>query len=173
MLSFSSVPLGFCKPPLMRRILRFAPLSNRVNRNRRYNSFKRMRLLANGFPPVTSTSMVKTAVAFMMSLMLLSIVAVCPLMACSISAGSDGGGNSCCHKSQPPPTSCPRTTVRDCPYFVLESGKIPNGASPIFTLILHHTSAAIGVPSHFAILPTDSRLPSSAGLFLRIRVLRV
>ena len=139
----------------------------------RYHDFKRMKRLANGFPSVTSTSLVKTAVAFMMALMLLTIVAICPLMACPITAGSDGGGESCCRKSQHPPISCPRTTVRDCPYFVLENGKTPNTASPIFTFIFHPTSTDSAVSPHLSIPPAESRLPNSAGLFLRIRVLRV
>jgi len=139
----------------------------------RYNSFKRMERLANGFSFLTSTSLMKTAVAFMMALMLLSIVAVCPLMACPITAGSDGGGESCCRKSQHPPTSCPRTTVRDCPYFILENGKTPNTASPIFTFIFHPTTTDTAVSLNVSILPAESRLPNSAGLFLRIREMRV
>src|SRR5438067_892681 len=115
----------------------------------------------------------KTAVAFMLALMLLSIVAVCPLMACSIAGGSDGGGESCCHKSQHPPASCPRTTVRDCPYFVLENGKTPDAASALFTICFHPILTDIAVSSHVSILPGESRLPNSAGLFLGIRVMRV
>ena len=139
----------------------------------RYNGFSRMKRFANGFPSVTSTSPMRTAVAVMMALMLLSIVAVCPLMACPITAGSSGGGESCCHKSQHPPTSCPRTTVRDCPYFVLENGKTPKPALPIFAFVFLPASTDIAVSSHLSILPAESRLPNSAGLFLRIRVLRV
>jgi hypothetical protein len=119
-----------------------------------------MKRLANGFPVLTSTSVMKTAVAFMMAFMLLSIVAICPIMACPMTAGSDGGGES-------------RTTVRDCPYFVLENGKTPNTASPIFNFIFHPTLTDSAVSSHSSILPAESRLPNSAGLFLRICMLRV
>ena len=139
----------------------------------RYNGSKRMKRFANGFPAETSTSRMKTAVAFMMALMLLSIVAVCPLMACPITAGPDGGSESCCHKSQHPPASCPRTTVRDCPYLVLENSKTPETAPPIAAFIFHPISTDIAVSSCFSILPAESRLPNAAGLFLLIRVMRV
>jgi hypothetical protein len=139
----------------------------------RYDGFQRMNRLANGFPSGTSTSVMKTVVACMMALMLLSIVAVCPLMACPIAAGSDSGGASCCRKSQHPPASCPRTTVRDCPYLVLENSKTPDTALPILAFILHPISTDIVVSSYFSILPAESRLPNSAGLLLRIRVMRV
>jgi hypothetical protein len=132
-----------------------------------------MKRIANGIPSGTTTSVMKTTVAFLMALMLLSIVAVCPLMACSIAVGPDAGGDSCCHKSQQPPASCPRTTVRDCPYFVLENAKTPKPAPAIFAFIFHPTSTDIAVSSHFSILPAENRLPNSAGLFLRIRVMRV
>ena len=142
-------------------------------RPRRYNGSKRMKRIANGLSSVASTSVMKTAVACMMALMLLSIVAVCPMMACSIAMGPDAGGDSCCHKSQQPPASCPRTTVRDCPYFVLENAKTPKPAPAIIAFTFYPVSTDIAVSSHFSILPAENRLPNSAGLFLRIGVMRV
>jgi hypothetical protein len=139
----------------------------------RYTGFKRMQRFANGFPSVTSTSLMKTAVAFMMALMLLSIVAVCPLMACAIAVGSDGGDESCCHKSQQAPASCPRTTVRDCPYVVLENAKTPGAGSPVVAFTFLPAATDIAVSPHCSILSAESRLPNSAGLFLRICVMRV
>jgi len=108
-----------------------------------------------------------------MALMLLTMLAISKIMACPITAGSDGGGESCCRKSQHPPTSCPRTTVRDCPYFILENGKTPNTAPPIVTFTFHPTSTDNAVSPNVSILPVESRLPNSADLFLRICVLRV
>ena len=115
----------------------------------------------------------RTGVAVAMALMLLSIVAVCPLMACAVTVGSHAGGESCCHKSQQRPTPCPRNTVPDCPYLVLENGKTPEAVAPVATFVVHPTSADIAVPSSVSVQPVDRGLPESTGLFLRIRVLRV
>jgi hypothetical protein len=94
-------------------------------------------------------------------------------MACPMTAGLDSGGESCCQKSPHISTSCPRTTVRDCPYFVLENGKTPKPEPTLFTFIFYPASTDIAVSPDFSILPAESRLPNAAGLFLRIRVMRV
>jgi hypothetical protein len=117
--------------------------------------------------------MMRTVVAFTMALVLVSILAVCPLMACPLTAGSGEVGKPCCHKSQTQPASCPRTTVQDCPYFILENSKTAKTASQTFVIGLPPVSPEVSVSDGFSILPAKTRLPNSAGLFLRIRVLLI
>src|SRR5215467_7457920 len=68
----------------------------------------------------TSNLMMRTALAFMMALAFGVIPTLCPATACPL--GTDFGASSelCCHEPKPQqPTSCPRTTIQDCPYLIL------------------------------------------------------
>src|SRR5712691_3233355 len=121
----------------------------------------------------TSTSMMRTAVAFMMALMLVSIATICPAIACPIRANSSTG-KSCCHeqKSQRP-TSFPRTTIQNCPYLSLEKSTPPTSTPDSFSVSFNTPSPQVPVLDRLSSWEIEDRLPNSAGLFLRIRVLRV
>jgi len=108
------------------------------------------------------------AVAAVMALVLLSILTVCPLMACGPALDSD-----CCHRSQPSPTSCPRNTVQACPYLLLENGKTVTAAAHIPNATHDSVSPEFAVSDTYTFIGSDSRIPSSHGLYLRIRVLLI
>src|SRR2546428_212194 len=69
----------------------------------------------------TSTSMMRTAVAFVMAVVLGVITTSCPAIACPTKAAPGTPNKSCCHEPKPQqPTSCPRSTIQNCPYLNLE-----------------------------------------------------
>src|ERR1700686_1546092 len=73
----------------------------------------------------------RTVVASLVTVVLLSLFAVCPLTACVLALNSDTAHRDCCHKPGPQPTHCPLPTVQDCPYFILEKGKITQAGAAI------------------------------------------
>jgi len=113
----------------------------------------------------SNTLTMRFAVASVMALMLLSILTVCPLMACGPVLDS-----RCCH---PSPTSCPETRVQKCPYLLLENGKTTTVAAHILNAALDPVSPEAGVSDADTFIGNDSRIPSSYGLYLRIRVLLI
>lgn len=116
----------------------------------------------------------KSAVAFAMTVFLVSVVALCPAIACPLMA-AHADSDSCCHHPQKTPTApCPLQTVPDCPYTILEKSKTNPAATHA-----HWAGAAIQVAPH-TILPAagptidvPTRLVDTAGLFLRNRVLLI
>ena len=115
----------------------------------------------------------RTALALAMSFLLLSVITACPLLACPLKADVSAAPKSCCHKPHSHPLPCEQPAAKNCPYLVLERGK----ASPI-----QSQAVAAGLvpnsPDLHAILgestvPSHGRIPDSAGLYLRIRVLLV
>ena len=169
----------------------------------------------------TSTSMMRTAVAFVMAVMLVSIATVCPAIACPLGQVSGTQSRSCCHQPQPQPTSCPRTTIQSCPYLELRyehpsaftsrgfdqppQGFLDSSSRHVCGsslpdcgrydagnryLSLEKSTAATTTPDAVSLSLTpvvpdllvlnrhssfgiEDRLPNSAGLFLRIRVLLI
>jgi len=111
----------------------------------------------------------RTTVSLMLTLVLISFVAICPSMACPLNASAQTGG--CCHKSHQPHDSCHGPVV-DCPYLILEKGKTAVGLSQ--TLAPPQSSTLPVLVKSLANLVTPaSRVPDSADLFLRIRMLLI
>jgi hypothetical protein len=104
-------------------------------------------------------------VASVLALVLLSILTVCPLMACGPTLDS-----SCCH---PSPASCPKTTLQECPYSLLEKGKTATAMAHVLSVALQPVSSDAGVSAAYSFIQSKNRVPSSNGLYLRIRVLLI
>ena len=117
----------------------------------------------------TSTITMRTAVSLTLAFVLVTFLAICPSMACPLNAGQRAGG--CCHKSQQGHNSCPRPVV-DCPYLILERGKtaltVPTAVAPPKSVLPYIEPADLPT-----VIAATSRVPDSAGLFLRIRVLLI
>lgn len=116
-----------------------------------------------------STITMRTVVSVTLAFVLITFLAICPSMACPLTAGPQAGG--CCHKSHQGHHSCPSPAL-DCPYLILERGK---------TAVTVSTALAAPQPVLPYVQPADSatattttsRVPDSADLFLRIRVLLI
>jgi len=107
--------------------------------------------------------------ASLTALILLGLLVICPLPACAVSASHQG----CCHKSQPQPVRCPMPSIQDCPYFILQKGKVTQATGSISPLGSPVLAQDLGSPSLFSISRTSSRLPDSDGLYLRVHVLLI
>jgi hypothetical protein len=113
----------------------------------------------------TSVFMMRTALAIGMAMLLLSIVTLCPVLACPLTASA----KSCCHRSESP--ACP-VTIQACPYLLVDKGQtapvvaIPLSASEVASshLPLFHGRSFVRI---------ENRLPDLSGLHLRIRVLLI
>src|SRR6266852_8560773 len=114
----------------------------------------------------TSTSMMRTAVAFVMAVMLVGIATVCPAIACPLGQVSGTQSRSCCHQPQPQPTSCPRTTIQSCPYLSLEKSTAATTTPDAVSLSLNPVSPELPVLNRLSPFGIEDRLPNSAGLFL-------
>ena len=111
---------------------------------------------------------VRDIVAPLVAIVLLSLLAICPIPACGMTLAQHG----CCHKPHAQP-HCPMPTVQDCPYFILEKGKtVPSfvGFAPV---IVARTTANSWVQHHSSTIRTEFRLSDSAGLYLRVRALLI
>src|SRR5258708_13732379 len=104
------------------------------------------------------------AVARVLALVLLRILTACPLMACGPALDSD-----CCHRSQPSPTSCPKTTLQECPYSLLEKGKTATAMVHVLSAALEPVSPDASDSNAYSI-HTKTRLPTSKRLSLPIPV---
>jgi len=111
-------------------------------------------------------------VASLVTVALASLLAICPLTACAMALDSDVAHHGCCHK-HPQPTHCPLPTVQDCPYFILAKGKITQTAAPISADIFQVVTPDFRVPDQFSTFRSETRLPDSKGLYLRVRVLLI
>ncbi len=112
-------------------------------------------------------------VAFVMAVMLVSIATVCPAIACPLGQVSGTQSRSCCHQPQPQPTSCPRTTIQSCPYLSLEKSTAATTTPDAVSVSLTPVSPELPVLNRLSPFGIEDRLPNSAGLFLRIRVLLI
>jgi hypothetical protein len=115
----------------------------------------------------------RTAVASLVTVVLLSLFAVCPLTACVLALNSDTAHRGCCHKSGPQPTHCPLPTVQDCPYFILEKGKIIQAGAAVSVNVSQPVTPDFRVPDRLTGLRYETRLQDSADLYLRVRVLLI
>jgi len=119
----------------------------------------------------TSISTMRTAVAFLMVLMLVSISTICPAVACPLRASAPT--KSCCHESKSQPTSCPRTTVQNCPYFNTEQTTAAATTPDAVSVSFHPISPELPVFNRLSFAGVEDRLSDSSGLFLRFRVLLI
>jgi hypothetical protein len=107
-------------------------------------------------------------VASLVAIVLLSLLAICPLPACAMALAQHG----CCHKSQAQP-HCSMPTLQDCPYFILEKGKTAPTVASYAPALCRQTGSDLHAPDSFSAIRTEARLPDSAGLYLRVRVLLI
>ena len=111
----------------------------------------------------------RAAISFILALLLFTFLAVCASMACPLNVGPQAGG--CCHKSHQGHNSCP-SPVFDCPYVILEKGKTalaePTAVAPPPSVI-----PCVQPADSPSVIAAISRVPDSADLFLRIRVLLI
>ncbi len=106
--------------------------------------------------------------ASVLALALLSILTVCPLMACGFMLDS-----RCCHDSQSLPLSCPKATLQDCPYTLLEKGKTATAMAQVSSVALEPVSSTASDSHAHSFIQHKNRVPNSNGLYLRIRVLLI
>ena len=114
----------------------------------------------------------RTILALAMTLVLLSVVALCPAIACPLIAGSAGESGSCCHKPHPGP--CPPKTVPDCPYSILQKSKTNPAATHVqWVGSLARNESYAALPAARLTCGAACRLVHAAALFLRNRVLLI
>lgn len=97
-----------------------------------------------------------------MALALLGILTACPLMACGLLSTSP----PCCHHT-------PKNTVQVCPYLLLEKGKTSAAMAHPLSATLDPVSHDFSVSVASSFIGSESRIPNSHGLYLRIRVLLI
>jgi hypothetical protein len=110
----------------------------------------------------------KGVVASLVAIVLLSLVAICPLPACTMALAQHG----CCHKSQAQP-HCPMPTLQDCPYFILEKSKTAPTIANFVPVLCRQLASDLWAPNSFSTIRTEATVPDSAGLYLRVRVLLI
>lgn len=115
----------------------------------------------------------RTVVAQLVAVVLLSLLAVCPLAACAHGTGSNAVTHGCCHKSPLQPVRCPMPALQDCPYFILEKAKTTQAAVGIAPIVLQRNNFEPALANQFSNLRGETRLPNSKGLYLRTRVLLI
>ena len=121
----------------------------------------------------TSNPVMKAAVALTMALVLVSF-STCPAIACPLGSHSSTSSKSSCHEPKPQePTSCPRTTIQTCPYLSLEKSTAAKTTLNSASVPLNTVSLELPVSDRLSSFGIEDRLPNSAGLFLRIRVLLI
>ena len=112
--------------------------------------------------------------AWIMALMLVSIATICPAVACPLGTSSGTQSGSCCHEPKPEqPTSCPRTTIQNCPLLNVEKITAATATPDALPVSFHPVSSELPILNRRSLLGIEDRLPDSSGLFLRIRVLLV
>ena len=109
-----------------------------------------------------------------MTLILISVVALCPAVACPLMAAAHAESGSCCHQPQTHPAPCPLKSVPDCPYSILEKSKTNPGAThgKLVAAVIR-TAPLVTLPVAGLAVSVPCRLVDAAGLFLRIRVLLI
>jgi hypothetical protein len=107
----------------------------------------------------------RKAVASALVLFVISVVALCPAIACPLIASSPAQ-SGCCHK--------PAKTVPDCPYSILEKSKTnPAPLQVKWVSSIAHTEHDAAVFCAIPIVEVPCRLSDVSGLFLRNCVLRI
>jgi hypothetical protein len=101
----------------------------------------------------------RLALAFVMTLTLVSVITLCPFIACPLQAGS------CCHH--------PQSQVTPCPYSIIEKGKTSSAA--VYPVAVHFLpgNPALYTAGHFSAVQPQCRLLNTSGIFLRNRVLLI
>ena len=115
----------------------------------------------------------RAIVASLVVTVLALILAVCPFTACAM-APEVVAHHGCCHKSpQPQPARCPLPSIQDCPYFILEKGKTSQTTAQVWVVACQPITPILRIADPFFTARTETRLPDSAGLYLRLRVLLI
>lgn len=110
----------------------------------------------------------KRALASAMTLVILSVIVLCPLAICRWTLSPDPATDSCCHK---PPT---HSQSQPCPYSILEKSKAnPSASNIVWTLAIVQTPPAPALVILREDISGGGRLIDSTGLFLRNRVLLI
>jgi hypothetical protein len=101
-----------------------------------------------------------------MILVLLSVVTLCPAIACPLTASSQAQ-SGCCHKPQ-------SKTVPDCPYSILQKSKTnPAATHAKWIGSVSRASQTAALPLVSRTVDAPCRLVDASGLFLRNRVLLI
>jgi len=111
---------------------------------------------------IPSNHQMRSAVASLMSILVVVLIAACALSSCAIAADAP---HSCCHKH-----SMPNTEMKECAYNLLERSKVAPAAHFAATPLAQLPSKP-EFHSESAALP--QRLADSTELYLRIRVLLI
>ena len=115
----------------------------------------------------------RASVASAMVLVLVSVIALCPAVACPLAA-SHAQSDSCCHKHQTPSAPCHAKSVPDCPYSILQKSKTsPTATHAEWVGSIASTAHSVTLPVTMLSVNTSCRLVDVSGLFLRIRVLLI
>ena len=64
-------------------------------------------------------------------------------------------------------------TLQDCPYFILEKGRTAPTVANFAPPLCRQIASDLYAPDSFSTIRTEARLPDSAGLYLRVRVLLI
>jgi len=117
----------------------------------------------------TSGHMMMRALVYLISIALLSVITVCPLLACPMPAAT-----SCCHHSKTPSVPCTESTFDHCPYVLLEKAKAQQGLILAgFALLPAVLAARIHPVQRPAVLAGESYSVDLSGSFHFFRVLRI
>jgi hypothetical protein len=101
-----------------------------------------------------------------MILVLLSVIVLCPAIACPLTASSQTQ-SGCCHKPQ-------TKTVPDCPYSILQKSKTnPAATHAKWVGSITRASQTAALPRVSRTVDAPCRLVDASGLFLRNRVLLI
>jgi hypothetical protein len=116
----------------------------------------------------------RAVVASAMVLVLVSVIALCPAVACPLMAASQAPSGSCCHKPQTHPDPCPAKSVPDCPYSILQKSKTsPTATQAKWVGSIARMDHSVTLPVTVLTVTASSRLVDVSGLFLRNRVLLI
>ena len=116
----------------------------------------------------------RTILAWAMTLVLVSVIALCPAIACPLVAGGETHFGSCCHHPQSQHGPCPPKTAPACPYSILQKSKSTSQlthASSVIAIAAGATASLL--PAGIITQAAPERLINSTGLFLRNCVLLI
>jgi hypothetical protein len=114
----------------------------------------------------------RTLVACMMTLLLLSVITVCPLLACPMMAGAPAGSHSTCHKSPHHSEPC-APKAQNCPYTILAASKTKPVAADALAVTFIQVVPPLPLPAGFSGVTWEGRLIDAEGIFLRNRVILI
>lgn len=114
------------------------------------------------------------AAALALTVVLLSVITLCPSAACPMRTDLQPDSDSCCHKSHSHPVPCPAKTAPDCPYTIIEKSNINTGHWHwIWTGTISWDRPGVPGVTVSDVHYGEDRIVNSADIFLRNRVLLI